>query len=205
MRCFERWLRRARVALSMTEGFHPKPRMNFLAPLALGIEGLDEVLECDLAEVPTAEGLSRRLAEHAPPGWRLGAVDVLPEGSRRGRAVAFQYRVELPEPPCPGLAERVERLLGADACEVSRDRNRKPLDIRPRIDWIRLDGRELSMRLLVAEGGEASPRHVLSALGLDEPTATPIQRTAVEIDPGPRPGVADRAAADRPLAGRPPA
>ena len=60
MRCFERWFRRAGLKLSMTEGFHPKPRMNFLAPLALGIEGLDEVLECDLAEHVTAEGLRER-------------------------------------------------------------------------------------------------------------------------------------------------
>ena len=98
MRCFERWFRRAGLQLSMTEGFHPKPRMNFLAPLALGIEGLDEVLECDLAEHVTAEGLRERLTRYAPPGWRLGAIDVMPEGSGKGRARSFEYRAEVPEP-----------------------------------------------------------------------------------------------------------
>jgi len=109
MRCFERWLRRAGVRLSMTEGFHPKPRINFLAPLALGIEGLNEVLECDLAEHLTAEELRDRLEQHAPPGWRLGDITVMPEGARKGRALAFQYRVTIPDPHRLEMARRIER------------------------------------------------------------------------------------------------
>ena len=34
----------------MSEGFHPKPRMSFAAPLASGMAGLDEVLEVGLVE-----------------------------------------------------------------------------------------------------------------------------------------------------------
>ena len=44
----------------MSEGFHPKPRMNFPSALALGIAGLDEVLEVDLAESVRAERAARR-------------------------------------------------------------------------------------------------------------------------------------------------
>jgi radical SAM-linked protein len=44
MRVWERLFRRAGVALSMTEGFHPKPRINFPSALAVGIAGMDELL-----------------------------------------------------------------------------------------------------------------------------------------------------------------
>src|SRR5215475_14275688 len=57
MRVWERLFRRAGVALSMTEGFHPKPRINFPSALAVGIAGLDELLEVDLSEEQTAESL----------------------------------------------------------------------------------------------------------------------------------------------------
>ena len=39
MRTWERLFRRAGVPLGMTEGFHPKPRMNFPSALAVGIAG----------------------------------------------------------------------------------------------------------------------------------------------------------------------
>ena len=45
MRCLERLFRRAGLALSFSEGFHPKPRMTFPLALAVGIEGVDEVME----------------------------------------------------------------------------------------------------------------------------------------------------------------
>ena len=50
MRCLERVFRRAGLALGFSQGFHPKPRMTFPLALAVGIEGLDEVMEVELAE-----------------------------------------------------------------------------------------------------------------------------------------------------------
>jgi radical SAM-linked protein len=63
LRTWERLIRRAGLPLSMTEGFHPKPRMNFPSALAVGITGLDEVVELELCEERTAE----ELLEHLPP------------------------------------------------------------------------------------------------------------------------------------------
>ena len=40
--------RRAGVAMGFSRGFHPKPRMTFPSALAVGIEGLDEVMEVEL-------------------------------------------------------------------------------------------------------------------------------------------------------------
>ena len=66
MRCLERVFRRAGLPLAMSQGFHPKPRMTFPLALAVGIEGIDEVMELELAESYTAEEVLGRLSPHAP-------------------------------------------------------------------------------------------------------------------------------------------
>ena len=82
MRCLERLFRRAGLPLAMSQGFHPKPRMTFPSALALGIEGVDEVLELELTESPPAEELLQRLTPHAPPGaW--AEVGRSPPGRRQ--------------------------------------------------------------------------------------------------------------------------
>ena len=37
VRTFERALRRAHIPVALTEGFHPKPKLSFACPLAVGI------------------------------------------------------------------------------------------------------------------------------------------------------------------------
>src|SRR4029079_6179883 len=68
MRLWERLFRRAGVALSMPEGFHPKPRINFPSAWALGSAGIDELLEVDLAEESTSESLGEAIAGELPEG-----------------------------------------------------------------------------------------------------------------------------------------
>jgi uncharacterized protein (DUF2344 family) len=92
MRCLERLFRRANLALGMSQGFHPKPRLTFPLALAVGIEGLDEVMELELAETITGEEVLQRLLAQAPAGLTFHSVEVLPEGCpkaqvcKRGRS-----------------------------------------------------------------------------------------------------------------------
>ena len=45
MRCMTRAVRRADIPLWYTEGFNPHPYLNFLQPMPLGVEGLNEPLD----------------------------------------------------------------------------------------------------------------------------------------------------------------
>jgi radical SAM-linked protein len=49
MHVFERIFRRADLPIPTSQGFNPRPRMWFAMPLALGIVGLREVLEFEVA------------------------------------------------------------------------------------------------------------------------------------------------------------
>lgn len=65
MRCMTRAVRRADIPLWYTEGFNPHPYLNFLQPMPLGVEGLNEPLdiriEGDISNDQIMENLNRVL------------------------------------------------------------------------------------------------------------------------------------------------
>jgi len=209
MRCLERLFRRAGLALSFSEGFHPKPRMTFPLALAVGIEGLDEVMELELAKagkgdcphlperpegcyaqmgtVPFSDAadLLRRLSPHAPPGLVFRAVEVLPEGSRKARVQSAAYEAPIPATCRAGLGQRIERLLAAPSWPIERARGRAAIDLRPLVSELALGEEVLAMRLRVDGRGSVGPREVLAALGLSgiEREGVHLRRTAVEVCP----------------------
>ncbi|TAH34974.1 MAG: DUF2344 domain-containing protein [Planctomycetota bacterium] len=106
----ERALRRARLPLAYTQGFHPRPRLQFEDPLPLGWRSECERLWIELERAfPPAETLLR-LAATAPPGLRFLRVYPVaraqPPGARcyrvRGCALpadaAERVRVAFPGP-----------------------------------------------------------------------------------------------------------
>jgi len=183
MRCFERLFRRAGLSLSFSEGFHPKPRMTFPLALAVGIEGVEEVMEFELAEIYEPDELHRRLAPHVPEGLSLRTIEILPEGSRKAQVRSADYEVSIPETHTAALGERIERLLAADAWPIERSRGQRSIDLRPCVLELSLRQRVLHMRLRIDSRGSVGPREGLAALDaahLDREGAR-LRRTAVEI------------------------
>jgi radical SAM-linked protein len=183
MRCFERLFRRAGLILSFSEGFHPKPRMTFPLALAVGIEGVDEVMELELAETVAADELLGRISPCAPAGLSFRAVELLPEGSKKASVRSVSYEATIPGADRAGLGERIERLLAAASCSIERPRGRAAIDVRPLLSELSLADGVLRMRLRVDSGGSVGPREVLAALGLAdvERRGSRLRRTAVEI------------------------
>ena len=71
MRAFTRAVRRADIPVWYTEGFNPKPYLNFLAPLPLGVEGLREPLELRLVGDISDEELCEKLNAILPEGLNV--------------------------------------------------------------------------------------------------------------------------------------
>ena len=185
MRCLERLLRRARLPLGMSEGFHPKPRMTFPSALAVGIAGREEVMEFEMAEPCSADDVLRRMLPHMPPGLAITRAEVLPEKCRKAQVRSVSYEVPLPPPRRAAAAERIDRLLAASTCPVERPSRRTPLDLRPQLELLALEDGVLRMRLRVEREGSAGPRDVLAALDLGplEQEGVCLTRTAVELLP----------------------
>jgi radical SAM-linked protein len=183
MRCLERLFRRAGLALSFSEGFHPKPRMTFPLALAVGIEGVDEVMEVELAERRTAEELQRQMAPHAPPGLAFRSIEVLPDGAKKAQVQSVSYEAGIPPPCQAGLSQRIEHLLATASWPIERAHGRAPIDLRPLVMELALREDVLRMRLRVDRHGSVGPREVLAALGLAglEEQGVRLCRTAVEV------------------------
>ncbi len=183
MRTWERLFRRAGVALAMTEGFHPKPKMMFPSALAVGIEGLDEVVEIELPEEHEHERLAELFRRHAPPGLAIHGVEPLAAvGKTRLRGMTFQ--VDVPVERRGLVAERMEWLERQSSYLVTREGRAAPIELRPLIEELALcDNGTLAMRLRVEKDGSARPREVLEALGLAnvESLGIVLRRTAVEL------------------------
>jgi radical SAM-linked protein len=183
MRTWERLFRRAAVPLGMTEGFHPKPRMNFPSALAVGIAGSNEMLEVELSEAWSAERLAAAIAAQAPPGLDVLQVEIMPPGSKKAQAVGVTFAVWVPETRRAAAAERIASFLAETSHEVTREGRSTPLDLRPLVEQLSLDDGTLTMRLRVDREGSARPREVLAAVGLDdlESEGQILTRTHVEI------------------------
>lgn len=197
VRVLERLFRRAGVRLAMSQGFHPKPRMSFPSALALGIEGLDEVMEVELAEpmgeasgapgsseaaAPDAETLRSRLVRHSVPGLTFATVEILPAGAKKAQWRSSTYQLPLPEDCRATAAARIAALGLAPAdttgesmpasealvAAASEAFRRQAEFVRRSLEAIGIEEGILRFRLRASRERSAGPRDVLAVLGLDD-------------------------------------
>lgn len=180
----ERVFRRAGLRLGMSQGFHPKPRMSFPSALAVGIEGLDEVMELELAETGASDAIQRRLAAHSLPGLTFRSVEVLPPGTRKAQLQSTVYQIPIRPARRVEAERRVARLLAEATCPIIRPNRPTPIDLRRFLEELTLRDGLLTMRLLASRAASAGPRDVLQALGLAdlEEQGAHLTRTIVEFD-----------------------
>jgi radical SAM-linked protein len=181
-RAIERTLRRARLPLAYTQGFHPHPRITLASALALGCTSQAELVDFWLeGDLPPDEVLERS-SHAAPPGIRFAAVNRVPLAAPALPTVlrSCEFEIELPAAIVPqDLDARVDSLLGSET--VPRKRRERAYDLRPLIEGLRLSvtpaaGLSLWMRLASREGATGRPEEVLLALGID-PAVARIRRT----------------------------
>ena len=167
----------------MSEGFHPKPRMSFPSALALGIEGLDEVMELELAEPADAESLLAQLSRHAVPGLSFLGVEILAPGTRKAQLQSATYQLPVPDDRRDAAAQGAGRLRSGLVGAASEALGPDAVLVRQSLEDIRLEEGILRFRLRTSRRRSAGPRDVLAALGLEdlERSGTWLIRTAVQL------------------------
>ena len=92
MTVFERAVVRAGYAARFTEGFNPKPRLEFANPLSLGLESLDEIGGIDLHAFDSEESFVARMNRGLPAGLLLTTAAIIPhDGVSRRRSLMSLY------------------------------------------------------------------------------------------------------------------
>jgi radical SAM-linked protein len=184
--CWERALRRAAIPVRFTEGFHPKPHLSSPLALALGVEGLDEILEIELTEPMDDDEVRRRLEPELDPGLTIGSLSRPPKADRT-RVDWVEYESPLLDVPPDDARSAVERAEQAESLPIERRLPGKPpkrIDLRPWLLGFSVTNDVLRFRVAVRPTGSARPEEVLAVLGLERLTArgAVLKRTRVELE-----------------------
>jgi radical SAM-linked protein len=186
MRAWERALRRARVPLSYSEGFNPRPKISIAAPLPVGFTGRGEVMDIVLSRRTSPYNLIKRIKPHLPPGLEILSVEEvylsLPSLQSQMRYAEYRVVVESEE-TLAEMEKRMEEVLSAQSLPRQRERKGKvtEYDLRPLIDDLWIEDHEggacvLGMRLQTDSQATGRPDETLEAMGLrDVPRS--IERT----------------------------
>ena len=170
-RLWERLLRRSQLQLSMSEGFHPKPRIGFPSALALGISGLDEVVELDLAEEISAADLLQRLRQDEQPGLHINSVQRMPDGFGKAKLQRTDYLISLPDPDLgateidrEAIRRRIDDLLSSETVTVERKKKPLTVSVAEQILALRL-GDQIELSLAASDSATLKPTDVLDLIG----------------------------------------
>lgn len=193
MRAFQRALKRTKIKVWYTEGFHPHLYLNFALPLSLGYESLCECVDFRLLEeVPFGE-LAARVGAALPEGF--GVVSAAAPVMKVSEIRRADYKIAF---SCPGHGEE-EALAAWQACfdrpEIpvlkKTKRGERTVDLKPETEistLTREDGR-FRFRARLAAGCEETVNPALLFGAFTEFSGLPaddisVMRTAVYRENG---------------------
>ncbi len=164
--------RRAELPFSMSEGFHPKPRMQFPSALSLGVESLDEVLDLELREDWPADQLLRRLQSDNQPGLTINSVQQVDLADGKAQLAAMDYRVTLPDDFDAAEAIRtaaaVDHMRQQDTVSIERKGKTVTARVASDIPVLDLQSNQLVARIMTGEGASLKIQDILDLLGLSD-------------------------------------
>lgn len=182
---WERTLRRARLALAYSQGFHPQPRIQQACPLPLGYLSRQEILDFWLESDCPLDEIQHAIQAAIPPGvslLNLESIDPFAPAMQKMARSSLYLVILLDAFPREELASRIDTVM--NSITLPRERRSKTYDLRPLIEDITLancpdDARpHLLFRLSAREGATGRPDELLLAMGLD-PFASRIERITV--------------------------
>ena len=175
MRALERAIRRSRLRLAFSEGFHPHPKISFAAPLSVGVSSESEVADIELVSETAADEVKVKLAAELPEELRVDKAVEVASGDRSlmSQVAAATYRISVPADLLGNrpLGDQIRRLLERDSLTITRERkgSSEIVDIRPLILGLavaRSDAShaEIEARLATGSKGNLRPADLIAAL-----------------------------------------
>ena len=92
MRQFEMAFQRSGLDIMFTQGYNPKPRMEFLNPISMGVSGENELLLCELPVSQIDDSTLARINGALAEGYRIKEMKVLPL-NRTGKKISLASKM----------------------------------------------------------------------------------------------------------------
>jgi radical SAM family uncharacterized protein/radical SAM-linked protein len=165
-----RAIRRARLPVVYSQGFHPKPRVSFGPALPVGVESSCEQIDIELSGVHEASAIAARLAPQLPEGFPIieaRNVDLrAPSLSESMQAV--HYRVDFPEGwSAEALQRRISIFQAAEQVVVRRAEPPKNRNGKRHQKFAVSKQREINLKEIVTHLSAEGPGRVAFSLKAD--------------------------------------
>jgi radical SAM-linked protein len=201
LKVFQRACARAGLKVQHSQGFNPRPKLSLPLPRPVGVESDDELLCIWLkgkfnhqSPITDYQSLIKaRLSAQLPEGCEL--LSVSPAKTKRAiqpRSVTYIVSVR-PECINDKLRARIDSLLASENLIIERqigekdsrlktqDLRLKNIDVRPFLESIELDNRDVVVECKITPAGSIRMEEILKLLEIDvENLASPIRRTNVQ-------------------------
>jgi radical SAM-linked protein len=170
-RLWERLLRRTKLPIRYSQGYHPRARLNLASALPLGFTSQMEMLDFWMDEPRPVEEIRKKIEGTAPEGIVILAVHKidLHQPALQNQLHASEFEVHFFDPPERfELQEKITQILSTE--EIIRVRRKKTYNLRPLILNLQVkrmpdDQPILTMCLLAEPGATGRPDEVLDELG----------------------------------------
>jgi radical SAM-linked protein len=200
MNAWVRALRRARIPLAYSQGFHPHPKLAFNTAAPVGEASIGDWMDLTLTEVLSPAVVVDRLRATLPEGFHAVEAREVPLNAPALMAVSkgATYTVVLPDTDREAIAAKVAELLAAEQIIVqrlgkaksgSRGKPRKvwrDVDVRPMLRELTLRAEEpltLDVRLVDHETKPGKIREIVAKLSADPEGVQILKRDTLLVDP----------------------
>lgn len=151
---------RAGIPVAHSEGFHPHPKIAFGPALAVGVEGLNEYFDIELAELVNPQEYLMKLNTHFPDGLKgTDAILMLENGKSLSESISsYEYEIFIDK----NIEKEISAFLRSKNCFISRDN--KKVDIRKMVQNVRLNNSTLRLTLVDTDNVKARLYEVLNGM-----------------------------------------
>ena len=131
----ERAMRRAKMPMSFSQGFHPLPLLSFARALPVGVESLEEHVDIFLRRALSPEQILEALNPQLPKGVELLRVEPLEMKKKQPQSVAETYELRLADDgeQCRTIVRALEKFMEQESFVWTRmtKKGLRNRDIRP--------------------------------------------------------------------------
>lgn len=167
---FDRAFRRAKLPISFSEGFNPRPKLTFAHPLAVGISSNEEIGEVELAEKISEQVFTSKLNDALPNPIRIIKAEYVEEKkSLMSLVKSAEYTLQIDDDFVS--SDNIEETLNKASIEIektSKSGKKSFVDIKPLIlswKWVKRENKQFKVDLVTGSSDNLRPDTIIKLFG----------------------------------------
>lgn len=167
---FDRAFRRAKLPISFSEGFNPRPKLTFAHPLAVGISSNEEIGDVELSEKISEQDFISKLNGALPNPIRIIKAEYVEEKkSLMSLVKSAEYTLQIDDDFVS--SDNIEEMLNKSSIEIektSKSGKKSIVDIKPLIlswKWSNRENKAFVVDLVTGSSDNLRPDTIIKLFG----------------------------------------